>query len=230
MRVTGLVGSAKPRGQSTSELLLTRLLDTMTARGAQCEIHHVATMARGERGLVKLADAVADSQLFVVAHPVYVDSLPYLVVRALEALAERAGDARWVGKRMAALVNCGFPEASHCDLSLSMHRLFARHMGWQWAGGLTLPEGQMLAGRSLEGFGGLLRHLVAGLEDAANALASGGEIPVEAVAKFRRSALPPGVYRFLGARGWTSMARQHGALAQIHARPFDLDEPVDGTD
>jgi len=47
------------------------------------------------------------------------------------------------GPRLVTIVNCGFPEHAHNDLSTEMCRLFAAQAGWHWSGALSLGGGTL---------------------------------------------------------------------------------------
>lgn len=75
---TLLIGSAKPIGDSTSEALGGYLMQRLADYGLTGETHHVARAMRSEARTAGLLAAVDRSDLFVLAFPLYVDSLPYL--------------------------------------------------------------------------------------------------------------------------------------------------------
>ncbi len=82
-----LIGSAKPTGESTSEALGAYLLQRLVERGFTTEIRHAARAMRTQDRTQELLQAVDRADLLVLAFPLYVDSLPYLVTRALERIA-----------------------------------------------------------------------------------------------------------------------------------------------
>lgn len=215
-----LVGSAKTPGTSTSEALGRYLLDRLAAGGAATVVVPVcrSTSAVEDR---RLAAAVAGSDLFILATPLYVDSLPYLVTRALESLAV-ARSREQTRRRCAfvALMNCGFPESRQCETALAILRLFARQAGFDWAGGLALGGGETIAGRSLDQLGGMTRNVRTALDIAASALLTGGPVPPDAIKRLARPLMPSLVYTFMGNAGWKRQARRNGVRGQLGARPF----------
>jgi NAD(P)H-dependent FMN reductase len=82
-----LVGSAKPAGTSTSEALGRYLFARLAERRVATTVLFVgrSPASHAERRLVA---ALADANLFVLATPVYVDSLPYPVTRTLEYVSQ----------------------------------------------------------------------------------------------------------------------------------------------
>jgi hypothetical protein len=163
-----------------------------------------------------------DTDLFVVATPVYVDSLPHLVTRTFERLAasrQRTRPSRPCA--FVALVNCGFPETGQCDTAIAITRAFAHRAEFDWAGGLALGEGGAIDGHSLEELGGLTKNVRASLDAAAAALLAGTPVPQEVIERIGRPLMPVSLYTFLGNVGWKRRARRNGVQSKIAARPFD---------
>lgn len=107
-----LIGSAKPSGQSTSEALGGYLALQLQTRGVNVTTRHVARVMRTEGRIQEFLDATNHVDLIVLAFPLYVDSLPYLVTAALERWADyRQSQIRPPCASLLAIANCGFPEA-----------------------------------------------------------------------------------------------------------------------
>jgi hypothetical protein len=168
-----------------------------------------------------LTSTVADSELVIVASPLYVDSLPAPVVRLLETLATglEAYD-RPAGQRFAAISNSGFPEAEHNDTALATYEQFARATGFQWAGGLALGGGEPVKNQSLEegSQSGMARNVVRSLDLAADRLAEGGSIGPEAENLMREPLMPAVLYRFMGNMGWRFEAVKNGVFSKLRQR------------
>ena len=220
-RAVLLVGSAKPAGTSTSEALGRYLCADLAERGVVTTVLFVGRSPRANAE-AKLAAALAEADLFVLATPLYVDCLPYLVTRALEHVA-RTSSPRRLRCRFVALINCGFPEAEQCRTALDIARAFARRAGLEWAGGLTLSEGGAIDGRPLEELGRLGRHVRAALDCAAAALAEGRPVPSGASEQLARRMMPTHVYTFMGNLGWKWRAARNRVGSTLNAKPFDLD-------
>jgi hypothetical protein len=197
------------------------LLDQLAERGWEGEtvLLHRA-LGKTERR-AELLSAVERADVIALAFPLYVDSLPANVVRALEIIDEhRAAGSQRAGQRLVAIVNSGFPEAHHNDTAVAICKQFARQAGFEWAGGLLLGGGGAIGGRSLEEVGGAARFAMAALDLASEALADGGPLPEEAVATMAKPMIPARAYRWMGWLGWRIQARQNGVLGKLHARPY----------
>ncbi|MFL5458488.1 MAG: hypothetical protein ACJ78X_18980, partial [Myxococcales bacterium] len=216
LRSVVLVGSARPKATSTSEVLGSALVP----RGGEL-VHFVTEFVHDGGAAQRCIEDVLASDLFVLASPLYVDSLPFLATRALERIASAA--ARSAKRpRCAAVINCGFPEAEHCTPALRIVRSFADEAGFVWAGGLALGGGEIIHGQPLEKVGKVVVRARAALESAAAALQDGEPIPDEAIEELSRPLLPPWLYRVAGEWRWWLDARQNGvSRRQLSARPFD---------
>lgn len=224
-RALFLFGSGRPIRSSTSEALGGHLIEGLVAGGMDCDALHVSHL-RGERADQRLVPALEGAELFVLAAPVYVDALPYLVTHCLERVyLHRCGPGASDTElppptRMVALVNCGYPGVRHTETTLSICRAFARRAGLPWAGGLGLAAGEAIHGAPIAGLGRMGRNVRASLDLAAEALLAGEPIPDEAVELMARPLMPDFAYRLLANVGWAMSARRNGALGQMRDQPL----------
>ncbi len=215
MKALLLIGS--PRSRSASESLGTYLTERLAARGWECSRAKALTVTTSERRTDALLADVSSSDLLVLAFPLYIDSLPTPLLRVLQLLAEkRAGG----GRRLAAIVNSGFPEGAQNDTALAICRRFAAEAGFEWAGGVALGGGGAVAGKRLQEAGGLVARVMEGLDVAAEALAEGRDIPESASRLVSKPLMPSWLYILGGAFGWYQLARKQRALWHLRARPY----------
>jgi len=217
-----LVGSPKP-GASASSSLGTYLLEELAKRGLQTETVGLVKALRSEEATEALHSAVAAADLVVLSFPLYVDSLPAPVIRALELIAARRADlpsAAGDKPAFVAICQCGFPEAEHNEVALEICRNFAPAAGFAWAGGLGMGAGGMTGGRPLREIRGRMRAAVRALDLSAADLAAGRPLPDEAVRLMAKPAFPAFAYRLIANRGWRSDLKKQGATAPLDARPF----------
>jgi hypothetical protein len=216
-----LVGSAKADGASTSGALGSYLLARLAANGMQTETLLLYRNLRTPERTAALLAAVDAADLVILAFPLYVDTLPYLVTAALEQIAEhRAAQAAPSPTGFAAIVNCGFPEAHHNDVALAVCGQFARQTGMEWMGGLSLGGGGTVNGQPLAQGGGKVRNLVASLDLAANALSAGQPVPPQAVELMAKPIISHALYVAVGNLSWHITAWQNGVHGKLGARPF----------
>jgi multimeric flavodoxin WrbA len=219
-RAVLLVGSPRTR-KSTSAALGNYLFEQLARRGVQAETLQVYTEFSSPERKKQAIEKLEAADLVVLAFPLYVDSLPAPVITALESIAaKRMG--RPTEQRLAAIANCGFPEASHNDTALAICAEFARQSGFAWAGGLALGGGEgIVHGTPLEQLDGRAVPIKMSLEMAADALAAGESIPSAASDLLAKPVVPSWLYRLLGAYGWRQQAGQYGARRKIKDRPYE---------
>lgn len=218
-----LLLNGSPRGKSSnSRLILSWMAEGMSQAGAGADIPILDLARQSELGAQVAAFLDADE--IVLAFPLYTDSVPGLVKNFLEALATQ-GSARLKGKRVAFVVQSGFPEAIHSQntaawLSRLCSRLGMIHGGTAIRGnseGLRLMPPQMIAKarRDFIGFGA--------------DLASSGSFSLERSAKVAGpSRLPQatlGLMRFMEVLGignlyWDAMLKKNKAYDRRFDAPY----------
>jgi len=219
-RALALVGS--PRGhQSTSHAIGHYLMQQLEARGAQTEIAHVYPLLNNPQKTEALLAQIDAADLTVLAFPIYVDSLPAPDIVLLERLAAHRNARSGQGGGLAALANCGFPEAHHAANALAVCAEFAAQAGFAWQGGLALGAGEgLVRGRPLNELDGRVLPLKNALILAAEALAQGQPIPREAQRLIDRPFIPAWLYRLFGAASWRQQARRWGAQNDLKRKPY----------
>ncbi len=216
-----LLGSPKT-SPSNSASMGAYLVERLIGRGVGARILSVPRALRSPEATDALLEAVDGADLVVLASPLYVDSLPSGVIGALELIADRrrkGATRRTVRPRFAAIINCGFPEASQNRTALAICRRFASEAGFEWAGGLALGMGEAIGGRPLKEAGGMVRRIVKALDLAGDTLAFGQPIPDEAVRLMAQPLVPRWLYILVGNRRWKKQAAKHGVADSIDARP-----------
>lgn len=214
-----LLLTGSPNGwKGHSGMLGNFVADRLKARGIEVERASAYSSFNSESRMAELVKAAMSADLLALTTPLYVDQLPAPVIRVLEGIARAPGDGpERRSHRFAALVNSGFPEPTHNETALAICNRFAVMNGWEWAGGVGIPGGGMLEGKSLEAAGGKVRNVKRALELATDALARGETIPSEAVAVGRQISVPPWLYRLFGNLGF----RWTGRGKRLRARPYE---------
>ena len=222
-----LIGSPKgPR--STSRVLGAALMRRLEAGGMETAEMTAAAALQSTENQHRMHKAVDAAELVVVSFPLYVDGLPAPLVQVLELVADRrrgrlpASPVAGPGvQRVAAVVQCGFPEARQNETAIAIVRQFAKEAGFEWAGGLAMGMGGAVAGKPLDKAGGMVRNVVKALDLAAEALLEGRDIPEAAAALMGKRLMPAWLYTFVGNRGMKRSARRHGVLGQVYAKPYE---------
>jgi multimeric flavodoxin WrbA len=216
---TLLVGS--PKGpSSTSNSLGTYLLDKLQEHGLKTQKVFVCQCLNSDKNRAALLNLIDESDLIVLAFPLYVDSLHSQAIETLELVAKHEKTKSEHDKKsFAAIANSGFPEAKHSDTALQVCRLFAKQAGFNWAGGLAMGGGGMIAGLPLDEMGGQARNQKKALEIAAEALARGEPIPEDAVVLMSKLGFPRWLYIWMGNRGWKQEAKKHISIKKMYDQP-----------
>lgn len=215
-----LVGSPKPRN-STSETLGDYLLVQLKQKGLETKKILVNQELKSPGGSDKLISAVNECDILILSCPLYVDSAPATVTKALEIIAEqRRKKIQPRQQFMLALSNSGFPEAHHNETAISIYRCFAKEAGFNWVGGLALGGGGTINGRPLTELGGLVKNVTKSLDLAAGALLEGIPLPEEAVNLTAKPLIPNWLYLLVAQLGWRFQAKEHGAFSKLNARPY----------
>lgn len=227
--VAVLMASPRGTGTSTSESLATDLGARLAGAGATVHVVRATECVRGAAEAERAARRLAEADVLVVATPMYIDTLPYPGLLALQHVARnRRADPRRRPCRVVALVNCGFPEAVQMRGLLAVLRGFADEAGCTWAGALPVGGGEAIHGRPLAETGGMTTRLRAALEATATFLAAGGAVPPEASLAAARPFLPAPLYRLVGTWGWRRRARAHGLRQRaLRDRPFDAPDAAE---
>ena len=217
-----LVLNGSPRGtQSNSRTIIGWLLEGMAKAGASeppvLDLAHTRDNTQHRAAFLE-ADEV------VLVMPLYTDSVPGIVMHFIDSLAE-APRERLAGKRMAFVIQSGFPESAHSrPVATWLERLCARlgmvHCGTAIRGnseGLRLmPAGMTAKAREL--FVALGRSLAAqGIFDAAAVARLAGRGRLGMAARLVMGALrPTGLLNLY----WIMMLRQHGAWKRRFDQPY----------
>jgi multimeric flavodoxin WrbA len=224
-RAVLLVGS--PRGKkSTSASLGGYLFEQLNARGIETQTIQIYTSLNSQTRMSEMYEVIDNTDLVMLAFPLYVDSLPAPVIDALERIAaHRKGHQSPV--RFAAVSNCGFPEAHHNNTALAICSEFARQNGFAWMGGLALGGGEGLVhGVPLDEMDGRAFPLKKSLVLAARALANGNPIPQSARDLLAKPIIPNWLYKTFGGYGWKQQAKQYSMEKNLKRQPYSVKQEI----
>jgi len=221
MKALLLVGS--PRGsRSTSASLGTYLLDRLQERNFQTQTLLIQSSLRKDKTGKDMLSAVNDADLIVLAFPLYVDCLPAATIKAMELIAEHRRSAKTSRKqRFTAISNCGFPEAAHNDVALSICRRFAKESGFNWAGGIGIGQGEAIGGQPMSKVRGMARNTIKALDLAADTLAENNDVPQQAIEHAARPFIPASLYTMVGSISFKKQARKNGLRKKdMYVQPY----------
>jgi hypothetical protein len=215
-----LIGS--PRGiASVSNSLGTHLFSSLEKRGMAIKKLLVYPALADEKKMAELLAAVDACSLLILAFPLYVDHLPAPVIDLLRRIAERRpGPQVSPTQAFAAIVNCGFPETTHCHTAAEIMRIFTTQAGFRFLGCLATGMGGAIGIRELGKVGGRVRHQVKALNQAAAFLAAGAEIPAAVIGLMGKAMMPRWFYNLAADWGWKRAAKKYGSSHKLSARPY----------
>lgn len=211
-----------PKGESASEALGVYLLDKLKEKGLSTDKIKINKLVSTERGQLELFDAVNQADIIIFSCPLYADSPPAPVIKAMELITEnRKGKGKESRQKFIAISNCGFPEAFHNQTALEIYREFASEAGFKWLGGLALGCGPAIQGRELTKAGGMAKNIMKSLDTAANDIVEKEALSQEAVDLMARPLVPVWMYLHFAGFGWKRQAKKHGVSRRINDCPYE---------
>jgi multimeric flavodoxin WrbA len=219
-RAVLLVGSPRT-SKSTSLSLGGYLFNLLEVNRINTETIYLHTNTRSSEKTEAMLKSIDSADLILLAFPLYVDSLPAPVIKAMEIIAAyRKGKNNPRPQLFTAIANCGFPEAEHNATALMICELFANQAGFNWGGGLSLGGGGMINGTSLSDMGGQTRTIKLALELASKALIEGKPIPQDAQELISKPVIPGWLYRLFGNFGWIQGSKKYNTQSQLKNKPY----------
>lgn len=213
-----LIGS--PKGEkSTSESLGNYLISKLEEFEMTAEKAYIHRLVNREEKIQNLFEMIDRADLIILSFPLYVDSLPAPVIKAMEFIKEERdtlNDKKT--KNFIAIANNGFPEASQNETALKICRIFSKECGFTWKGGIAIGGGGAINGIPLQERGGMVRNIVNGLNIVAQSLAQDKQIPQEAIDLISKKFIPRSLYSIFGNLGWRMQARRYSA--KIKDKPY----------
>lgn len=219
-RIVLLIGSPKGNG-GTSASIGNFILKKLQQDGISLKTHHVGKAVKKEEKWDLLVKGVDAADIVILSFPLYWDSLPSHLIEALERLhAHRKEIETRNEQKFYVVVNNGFPETWHNEVSITVCRRFAREAGFKWQGALNIGGGSAINEKPLEETGGMTLKLREVLEMAAAAIAKGEPLLEEGENRFEKQLYPWWV-ALLTNLVWRREAKRKGAKYPLRARPYE---------
>ncbi|NHJ22543.1 MAG: hypothetical protein EAX91_16470 [Candidatus Lokiarchaeota archaeon] len=215
-----LVGSPKVE-QSTSASLGNYLISKLEESGTTSEKLFIHRVVNREEKVKNLLNEIEAMDLMILTFPLYVDSLPAPVIKAMELIKDNKTFLNSKKpQNFIAISNNGFPEASQNDTALKICRIFSKECGFIWKGGIAVGGGGAINGVPLLEKPGMFRNFIRGLDLVAQALKDDKEIPQEAHDFMSKKLIPDSLYRFVGNYSWKSQAKRYGVKQKIKQKLY----------
>jgi len=209
-----LIGSPK-MNKSVSENLGMHILGMLRSCGLQTRVLNIARSVDSLAGRQDLVAHINECDMVILSCPLYVDSSPSFVIKALEIIAKNKIGAGYGGKGLLAIAHCGFPEAHQNQVALDIYHRFATELNFKWLGSLSFGMSPVINMRFLSV---ITRNVQKALEITAGAIIGGRNIPSEAVKLSTKPFMPIWIYTFVGNLMWRFLALKNGVL-DIAQRP-----------
>jgi hypothetical protein len=220
-KVLLLIGSPKVE-KSTSASVGNYLISKLEEFGMVSETRFIHRVVNRDESIKSLFQSIDNADLIILTFPLYVDSLPAPVIKAMELIKEnRTTLESKKSQSFIAIANNGFPEASQNSTALQICKIFSKESGLKWKGGLALSGGAINGVPLLEK-PGMLRNVIKGLDITAEALKDDNEIPQEAIDLLSKKFIPTGIYRFFGNFGWKAQAKRYGVKQKLKNKPYTV--------
>lgn len=221
-----LIGSPKGFNSSSASLgvYLLSKLEKYDIKGEKLHIHsEIASKAKRNLFL----DKIKKADLIILAAPLYVDSLPAAVIKALSLIAKEkkklySDDIKSAkNQSFAAVVNCGFPEAEQNKTALKVYQEFAREAKLKYLGGIAVGMGGAVSGKAFSEIGGMAKDLIEGLDQAADDIVRNHHLSNTVIEKTSKPLITQKwLYTLVGNLNWRFQAFKNGVYRKINDQPY----------
>lgn len=221
-----LIGS--PKGiESSSASLGTYLLSKLEKYDIETESLHIHSEIATKAKKTMFLDKIEEADFIVLAAPLYVDTLPAKVIKALTLIAEKRKELYFDDIKSAknqsfiAIVNCGFPEAEQNETALKVYQEFARQAKLKYLGGISVGMGGAVSGKSLSEMGGMAKDLIEGLDQAVEDIVRERQLSDFVIEKTSKPMISQKwLYTLVGNLSWRFQALKNGVYRKMKDQPY----------
>ena len=221
-----LIGS--PKGNNSSSASLgSYLLKKIEKYDILSETVHIHSEISTEAKTALFLDKVEEADFIILAAPLYVDTLPAKVIKALSLIAAKRKKLYYDDIKSAknqsfvAVANCGFPEAEQNKTALKVYQEFAKGAKLKYLGGIAVGMGGTVSGKSLSEMGGMVKNLVEGLDQAAEDIVKNQELSDSVIEKTSKPMISQKwLYTLGGNLGWRFQAFKNGVYKKLNDKPI----------
>jgi hypothetical protein len=212
------VGS--PRGnRSTSFRLVEYIMNRMTQRSIDTEVVFINRVSRKTPEWRAMIKRLCNKDLVFLAFPLYIDTFPSKMIDFLVEWEDEL-KTREEKPKLATIVNCGYPEASHCENVVESCALFAEKTKLLFFGGLVLPGGRGIGKNPIKEGDGKTATIWRALNLATEELMQGKPFSIQTKSMLGKPAMPSLIYRWGGHRMWRKAAKKFEQKKRMDARPY----------
>ena len=221
-----LIGSPKGK-DSSSASLGSYLLSKVEEYNVSTEKVYLHSEINTETKRIQFLEKIEETDIIILAAPLYVDTLPAKVIKALSIIAEtrknKNSDHSDIekDKSFAVIVNCGFPEADQNKTAIKVYEQFAKEAGFKYLGGISIGMGGVVSSRSLLEMGRMANDLIKGLDRAADDIVRSQRLSDSVIEKTSKSIIfPKWLYTLVGNFSWRFQAFQNRVYKKMNDKPY----------
>lgn len=215
-----MAGSPRKKLSNSTSLGL-YLLDRLREKGCETSTVFITKALKKKSRIKEMLELADKADVLVFTNPLYVDCLPAPVIRAIELIAEhRTKQKSRKKQRLAAILNCGFPESVHNEIACAIYRQFAAETGYDWSGCLQLGGGEIINKQPLAEAGRMLNNARKALDLTAIALSEDKMVPDEASELMAKQVIPTWLYHIIGNHGFKRIAKKNGVADKLRDKPY----------
>jgi hypothetical protein len=188
MKVLVIDGSR--RAKSNTGAIARDVQARLAAAGTAADLWRVPKWSAGPDEVDAALERVAACDAVVLVAPSYLDELPAVTQRLLEAVHERRAELNGHAPLLYGIAHSGFPEPIQRRAELRSMRFFAEQMGWTWMGGVGFGGTSPIDGRALDEAGMFSKQLRKSLPFVVADVAAGRPFSADTVARGEKSPFP----------------------------------------
>lgn len=133
--------NGSPKGINSNSCFLLQLLQKNLLPYPQCYID----ISKGKEMQSSLFEPLNQSDIIVVAFPLYVYCVPGLLMQFLEEYCKHYKSRACVNKRsLYAIINCAFPEPRICQEAIEVMKHFCVKAGLDWKFAIVIGNGNVI--------------------------------------------------------------------------------------
>ena len=225
-----LIGSPKNKNSSSASLG-GYLLKKIEEYEIEVETVHIHSEISTEVKTIKFFEKLQESDYIILAAPLYVDTLPAKVIKALNLIVKNkdkinndlSGSKN--AKSLTVIVNCGFPEAEQNKIALRVYEEFAKEADFKYLGGIAVGMGGAVSGKSLSEMGGMVNDIIQGLDQAAEDILKNKKLSTYVIEKTSNPMVSQKwLYTLIGDFSWKFQALKNGVYLKMNDRPYLKDD------
>jgi multimeric flavodoxin WrbA len=185
-----LVIDGSRRAKSNTGAIARDVQARLAAAGTSAELWRVPKWSAGTEETDSALERLAACDAVVLVAPSYLDELPAVTQRLLEAVYERRAELGDHAPLLYGIAHSGFPEPIQRRAELRSMRFFAAQMGWAWMGGVGFGGTSPIDGRPLDEAGMFSKQLRKCLPFVVADIAAARPFSADTVARCDTSPFP----------------------------------------